>query len=163
MNIFKKLFAIAVLVLGMSCVSRAQTTYQNVEVGVNAGDHSWATFYFGHPLNGSAGTTALFVQCAFHRAELITDYDYLDQYQQQMVSEFFAVNCSMTSGYVGGVYTTTYTINATPLMESLVMRGTNYYGQPVTQPLNLILNSGSWLVSGGGRYTKTTGSSEITY
>jgi hypothetical protein len=161
----KKLLLLAGLAIALlvATPSHAQTTYPSVAVGVNAGDHSWATFYFGHTLNGEAGTTALFVQCAFHRAELVTDYDYLDQYQEQMVSEFFAVNCSSTSGYINGVYTTTYTVNATPLMESLVMVGTNYYGQQVTQPLNLIVNSASWSVSGSGRYTKTSGSSEITY
>ena len=157
----KRLLALAALAVLFSIPSHAQTTQTSVDVPfVNAGDHSWVTFYFGHLANGESGSTALIVQCAFHRAELITNYDV---YGQQMGSQFFAVTCSQTGPiYVNGKPTTTFTLNATPLFESLVMYGWN---RPTTN-FNLTINNASWTVSGytgHGAVPTTSGAAEITY
>ena len=137
-----------------------QTTQQSVDYPFfNAGDHSQVTFYFGHLPNGEPGTTALIIQCAFNRAELITNFDV---YGQQMGSQFFAVTCSHVGPtWVNGQRTDTYTLNATPLAESLVMYGTNENGNPVTSNLNLIVNSATWTVT-GTRGAKSSGGAEIT-
>lgn len=161
----KKLLWGLVLGLAFALPSCAQTTYTNVDGPlVNAGDHSWVTFYFGHPPNGEPGSTALIIQCGFHRAELITNFDV---YGEQMVSDFFAVTCSQNGpSFINGKPTTTYTLNATPLSESLVMYGTNAYGNPVTQNVNLVVNSVTWTVSGytgRGAVAAMTGSAGIVY
>lgn len=136
-----------VLVLAFAIPSHAQTaptTYTSIEYPfVNAGDHSWVTFYFGHAVNGEPGTTALIVQCAFHRAELITNFDV---YGEQAVSDFFAVTCSQQGPtFANGVPTTTWTLNATPLVESLVMYPS---GGGTPQPLNLTINNATWTFAG---------------
>ncbi|HWX38990.1 MAG TPA: hypothetical protein VNY09_07085 [Candidatus Sulfotelmatobacter sp.] len=158
----KRLLALAALAVLLSIPLHAQTTQTNVDVPfVNAGDHSWVTFYFGHLANGEPGATALIVQCAFHRAELITNFDV---YGQQMGSQFFAVTCSQVGPtFVNGKPTTTYTLNGTPLNESLVMYGVNAAGNYVTENLNLIINNASWTASGYGRSTSTSGGAELAY
>jgi hypothetical protein len=145
MKIKNLLFALAVLlVYSLSASAQTLTTYTNIDVVVNAGDHSWVTFYFGHLPNGEPGSTALIVQCAFHRAELITNYD---AYGEQMTSQFFAVTCSQQGPtYVNGVPTTTWTLNAIPLSESLVMYP-GYWGGP-TQSLNLTITNATWAFAG---------------
>lgn len=161
----KKLLWGMVLALPFALPLHAQTSYTDVDSPfVNAGDHGWVTFYFGHLPNGEPGTTALVIQCAFHRAELITNYDV---YGEQMVSDFFAVTCSQNGPvFVNGKPTTTYKLNAVPLNESLVMYGTNAYGVPVTQDLSLVVNGATWTVSGytgRGASATITGSAAIAY
>jgi hypothetical protein len=158
----KKLLALAALAVLFAVPSHAQTTYTSVDVPFpNAGDHSWVTFYFGHLPDGEPGSTALLIQCAFNRAELITNYDV---YGQQMASQFFAVTCSQSAPkFVNYKYTVTYTLNSTPLSESLVMYGTNSSGYPVTENLNLTVNNATWTTSGGGRALSVNGGAGITY
>ena len=153
----KKLLAGLLFILTLAIPSHAQTTRDSVDVPfVNAGDHSWVTFYFGHLPNGEPGTTALIIQCAFNRAELITNFD---MYGQQMGSQFFAVTCSHTGPtFVNGERVDTYTLNATPLIESLVM-----YGEFGSQNLTLMVNSATWTITGYGRGAKVTGGAQIAY
>ena len=158
----KKLLGVMLFAVAFVVGASAQTSYQSTDVHVNVGDHSWATFYFGHEPNGEPGSTALIVQCAFHRAELITNYDV---YGEQMGSQFFAVTCSQQGPvFINGVPTTTWTVNATPLFESLVMYGAN---RP-PENLNLQVMSVSWTFAGFCGHGKcsgpgATGSSEIVY
>lgn len=158
----KRLLALAALAVVFARPSHAQIMYTSVDVPfVNAGDHSWATFYFGHLPNGEPGSTALIVQCDFNRAELITNYDV---YGQQMSSHFFAVTCTQTAPvFVNGKLIITYTVHATPLSESLVMYGVNASGNYVTENLNLTVNSATWTSSGVGRSLTTSGGADIVY
>ena len=128
-------------------------TDNSLEVSINAGDPSWATFIFGHPPNGTQGTTELIIQCDFDRAELITNFDV---YGEQMTSRFFAVTCTRNGASFS------YTLNGTPLHESLVMTGTGPNGK-VVQNFNVTINDASWTKTGSGVYAKNTGSAEITY
>ena len=133
----------------------------SMEVSVNAGDQGWATFFFGHPPDGTPGTTALIIQCTYDRAELITNFDV---YGQQMSSHFFAVTCTRNGpSFVNGQRVISYTLNATPLVESLVMTGTDSNGNKVVQNLNLTVNSASWTVQGYGTGAKDTGKAEIAF
>jgi hypothetical protein len=162
----KKLVTFVALVIALlvAIPSYAQTTYPSVAVGVNAGDHSWVTFYFGHTPDGEPGTTVLIVQCAFNRAELITNYEV---YGEQMTSQFFAATCTQSpTTIVNGYPTTTWTLNSTPLVESLVMYP-GYWGGP-TQSLNLTINGATWTFTGycGRGHCSgpgATGAAEITY
>jgi hypothetical protein len=165
MKLIKSVITITLFMLGFAVGASAQTTYTSIDTPqVNAGDHSWVTFHFGHETNGEPGETVLIVQCAFHRAELITNYDV---YGEQMTSQFFAVTCTQSpTTMVNGYPTTTWTVNSTPLSESLVMYP-GYWGGP-TQSLNLVLNSASWTFSGycGRGHCSgpgTSGGAEITY
>lgn len=145
----KQLLA-GLLFISMAMTAKAQTTYDSTDVKVNVGDHSWATFYFGHEPNNEPGSTALIVECLFHRAELITNYDSTEQ----MVSQFFAVTCSQQGPvFVNGVPTTTWTVNATPLFESLVMYGAN----GATENLNLQVMSVTWTFAGFCGHGKCSG------
>lgn len=153
----RKLLKLApVLVLAVLPLwAQSGTVYDSVLanfVNVNSGNPGWATFYFGHPVNGEPGTTALIIQCGFHRAELLTDFDAVGQRQ----SQFFAVTCSGTTA--GEYYRTlTFTLNSAPLQESLVM----YASDGTTTNLNLTVNSATWTVTNPGRAQKTSGSAEI--
>jgi hypothetical protein len=165
MKIKNLLFALAVmLVCSLSISAQTSTAYSNIETGVNAGDHSWVTFYFGHPVNGEPGTTELIVQCGLHRAELITN---ADVYGEQKVSQFFAVTCTQSpTTIVNGNPTTTFTLNSTPLFESLVMYP-GYWGGP-TQSLNLTITGATWTFSGSCGFGRcsgpgTTGRANIEY
>lgn len=136
-------------------------TADSLEVSINAGDQGWATFIFGHPIDGTPGTTVLVIQCGFDRAELITNYDV---YGQQMGSQFFAVTCTQNGpSFVNGERVISYTLNATPLFESLVMRGRDSNGNTVIKDLKLTINSASWTVEGYGRGAKDTGRAQIVY
>ena len=152
---------IALLLCVIAVRADAPMTRDSIEVSVNAGDQSWATFYFGHLPDGTPGSTALIIQCAYDRAELITNFDV---YGEQMSSQFFAVTCTRTGPYYpNGVRTVSYAVNAVPLAESLVMTGTDANGNTVKQNLNLTVNSATWTIEGYGRYAKDSGQSEITY
>jgi hypothetical protein len=141
----KKLLVGLLFVFGMVTGASAQTSYTNVELPfVNAGDHGWVTFYFGHTLNGEPGVTEFIIQCGMHRAELITN---AGVYGEQMQSQFFAITCTQSpTTIVDGYPTTTYTLNAVPLSESLVMYP-GFWGGP-TSSLNLTISSASWTYSG---------------
>lgn len=128
--------------LAFAVGASAQTTYDSInQPALNAGDHSWATFFFGHGIDGEPGTTELIVQCAFHRAELITNFDV---FGEQMASQDFAVTCSSQTVWKNGVPTSTWTVNGTPLNESLVMYGYN----GATSNLNLQVLSATWTFAG---------------
>ena len=162
----RKIMAVVLMIMSiLAAPALAESTYTSIDRPfVNAGDHSWVTFYFGHLPNGEPGTAALIVQCAFHRAELIINFDV---YGMQMTSRFFAVTCSQSGPiFVGGKPTTTYTLNATPLNDSLVMYGVNASGNLVTENLNLTTISATWTVSGyagNGATPTVTGGAEIAY
>lgn len=161
MRIQNWLFALAVLfVCSLSVSAQTATTYDSVDPTVNVGDPSWVTFYFGHSPNGEPGTTALIIQCAFHRAELITNFDV---YGLQLVSQFFAIACTENVSYVRGQRVSSFTVNGFPLTESLVMYGRDANGNPVTQHLNLGVANAAWTVTGSGRYATNSGSARITY
>lgn len=145
-----KQLLVGLFLLTFAMGAKAQTTYDSTDMKVNSGDHSWATFYFGHEPNGELGSTALIVECLFHRAELITNYDS----NEQMVSQFFAVTCSQNGPiFVNGIPTTTWTVNATPLFESLVMYGSN----GTTENLNLQVVSVTWTFAGYCGHGKCSG------
>lgn len=153
-------FLIALLVVGATVALAQSAVYDNIATQVNVGDFGWGTFIYGHGVNGQPGTTELRIQCDFHRAELITNFDV---YGQQMTSQFFAVTCTPTGAH-------SYVLNGTPLNESLVMTGTDANGQTITENLNLSVNSASWQVTGiiGPRCfvvgaCKASGSAEIAY
>ena len=161
----KKLAAILGLLFALLIVSapsaKAQTTYNSIEVSINTGDPSWATFYFGHAPNGTPGTTALIIQCDFDRAELITNFDV---YGRQMTSQFFSVTCTRNGPFFEyGQRIISYTVYPTPLHPSLLMTGTDSNGNKVTQNLNLTIHSAGWTMEGYGSGTKDTGSAEIAY
>lgn len=161
MTIKNWLFALAVLfVCSLSVSAQTATTYDSVDPTVNVGDPGWVTFYFGHSPNGEPGSTALIIQCAFHRAELITNFDV---YGQQLVSQFFAVGCIENVSYVSGQRISSFTISGLPLMESLLMSGRDANGNPVTQHLNLHIANAAWIVTGSGRFATNSGSAQVTY
>lgn len=152
-------FALASL---MTVPSWAQTLtpQDSVQVAVNVGDPSWATFIFGHPVNGEPGVTELIVQCDHQRAELITNFDV---YGHQLVSQFFTVACNETITYQNGVRVITFSLNATPLYESLLMQGRDANGNLVMQNLNLIVDGAQWVVRNPGRWETASGAAEIAY
>ena len=148
----KKLAVMSVMLL-LAAGVRALTTYNSVEVSINGGDPSWATFYFGHIPNGQPGSTALIIQCDYDRAELITNFDV---YGEQMSSRFFGVTCTKNSPK-------SYTLNATPLTESLVMYGRDANGDLIKQNLNLTIHSATWTMIGYGSTAQDEGSAQISY
>ena len=162
----RKVMAVVLMIMSVLAVpALAQSPNTSIDSPfVNAGNHGWVTFYFGHLPNGEPGTAALIVQCTFHRAELITNFDV---YGMQMVSRFFPATCSQSGPIlVGGQPTTTYTLD-TPINEwQLAMYGVNASGSQVINHLNLTVNSATWTVSGyagGGAIPTVTGGAEIAY
>lgn len=156
----RKLIAVAGFVLLFGAGARGQTPQDAIQVSANPGDPSWGTFVFGHTQNGQPGETELIVQCDFHRAELITNFDV---YGLQRVSQFFAVSCAESVTYQNFQRVATFTVNAVPLYESLIMSGRDQNGNSVTENLNLIVDHATWTVKGGGRWETTSGSAGIAY
>ena len=156
----KKLLGVMLFVVAFAVGASAQTPQDAIQVAANVGDPSWGTFVFGHTQNGQPGETELIVQCDFHRAELITNFDV---YGQQRVSQFFAVTCAESVTYQNFQRVATFTVNAVPLYESLIMSGRDANGNPVTENLNLIVDHATWTVKGGGRWETTSGNAGIAY
>lgn len=149
------------MVAGAAWAQSGPTAYDALFVSANVGDPAWATFVFGHEVNGESGVTELIVQCDQHRAELVTNFDV---FGQQLVSQFFTVGCVESPvTFPGGKRTQTFTVNAVPLYESLVMTGRDANGNLVTQNLTLVVNGATWTVKGGGRWQTDSGSAEIAY
>lgn len=153
------LFTLALMFGAVS--GHAQTQQTSVQIAVNAGNPSWATFVFGHTVDGEPGTTELLVQCDLHRAELITNYDV---YGMQMGSQFFYVSCpSPTITFLNGFRQFSYTVNGLPLMESLEMTGVDEHGNTITESLSLGIATLAWTATSSGRHWNGSGSATIMY
>lgn len=157
----KRAIALAVMLFAFAVMGHAQTTQSSISVGVNAGDHSWATFTFGHSIDGEPGATQLIVQCAFHRAFLITNFDVYGEQQEGELNNILCVQ--KPTVMVDGYPSTTWTVQATPFTTLVLMNGS---GSP--QPLNVTLTDASWTFTGycgHGRCAGpgATGSATITY
>lgn len=151
---------VGALGLAFAAGASAQTPQDAIQVSANPGDPSWGTFVFGHTQNGQPGETELIVQCDMHRAWLITDFD---AYGLQLVSNFFTVSCTQSTGFVNGKRQFKFTVYPTPLVNTLTMTGRDAGGNVVTDYLTLTLTSANWTVLGGGRWETTSGSAGIAY